>query len=119
MSETLVAVQMLSENEQFNVVDGLRQSAEQIAALGSYDPALQAIADQLNEALIQTEDASQEIKHYYESLELDPQAYSLIEERYSTAILLAKKHQISPDELANFHQQLLQELQLFSSDETA
>jgi DNA repair protein RecN (Recombination protein N) len=118
LSETLIAVQMLSENEQFNVVDGLRQSAEQIAALGSYDPALQAIADQLNEALIQTEDASQEIKHYYESLELDPQAYSLIEERYSTAILLAKKHQISPDELANFHQQLLQELQLFSSDET-
>jgi len=117
LNETLMAVQQLSENEQFNVVDGLRHSSEQIAALGNYDPALKAIAEQLNEALIQVEDASQEIKHYYESLELDPQAYSLIEERYSTAVLLAKKHQVAPDALANFHQQLLQELQMFSSDE--
>lgn len=118
LNETLIAVQQLSENEQFNVVDTLRHSSEQIAALGNYDPVLKAIGEQLSEALIQVEDASQEIKHYYESLELDPQAYSLIEERYSTAVLLAKKHQVAPDALASFHQQLLQELQLFSSDET-
>ena len=118
LSQTLIAVQQLSEDEQFNVVDGLRHSSEQIASLGNYDPALKAIAEQLNEALIQVEDASQEIKHYYECLELDPQAYSLIEERYSTAVLLAKKHQVAPNALADFHQQLLQELALFSSDET-
>ncbi|MFT6195658.1 MAG: DNA repair protein RecN (Recombination protein N), partial [Cognaticolwellia sp.] len=118
LNETLIAVQQLSEDEQFNVVDGLRHSTEQITALGNYDPTLKIIAEQLNEALIQVEDASQEIKHYYESLELDPQAYTLIEERYSTAVLLAKKHQVSASSLANFHQQLLQELQLFSSDET-
>ena len=118
LNETLIAVQQLSENEQFNVVDGLRQSAEQIASLGNFDPALKAIAEQLNDSLIQVEDASQEIKHYYESLELDPQAYTLIEERYSTAVQLAKKHQVAPEALANFHQQLLQELLLFSSDES-
>jgi DNA repair protein RecN (Recombination protein N) len=118
LNETLVAAQLLSENEQSNVVDGLRQSAEQISSLSHYDPTLKAIAEQLNEALIQIEDASQEVKHYYESLELDPQAYTLIEERYSTAVQLAKKHQVAPEKLADFHQQLLQELQLFSSDET-
>ena len=118
LNETLIAVQQLSENEQFNVVDGLRQATEQIASLGNYDPALKTIAEQLNESLIQVEDASQEIKHYYESLELDPQAYTLIEERYSTAVQLAKKHQVAPETLAEFHQQLLQELQAFSSDES-
>lgn len=117
LNETLLAVQTLSENEQFNIVDSLRHCSEQIGSLGNYDPALKAIAEQLNESLIQVEDASQEIKHYYESLELDPQAYTLIEERYSTAIQLAKKHQVAPEALVNFHQQLLQELQLFSSDE--
>ena len=117
LNETLIALQTLSENEQFNIVDSLRHCSEQIGGLGNYDPALKAIAEQLNESLIQVEDASQEIKHYYESLELDPQAYTLIEERYSTAVLLAKKHQVAPEALAGFHQQLLQELQLFSSDE--
>lgn len=118
LNETLVVAQQLSENEQFNIVDSLRQCSEQVAALGSYDPTLKNIAEQLSDALIQIEDASQEIKHYYESLELDPQAYTLIEERYSTAVQLAKKHQVAPEKLADYHQQLLQELQAFSSDES-
>ena len=117
LNETLIAVQTLSENEQFNIVDSLRHCTEQISGLGNYDTALKTIAEQLNESLIQVEDASQEIKHYYQSLELDPQAYTLIEERYSTAIQLAKKHQVAPEALVSFHQQLLQQLQLFSSDE--
>jgi DNA repair protein RecN (Recombination protein N) len=118
LNEALLAVQQLSEKEQFNVVDGLRQSAEQVTLLANYDPILKAIAEQLNEALLQVDDASTELKHYYERLELDPQTYALIEERYSLAVQLAKKHQIAPERLAEFHQQLLQELQLFSSDET-
>ncbi|SEK41647.1 DNA replication and repair protein RecN [Colwellia chukchiensis] len=118
LSETLSAVQQLSEAEQFNVVDSLRSSADKIAGLANYDGKLKAIAEQLNEALIQVEDASQELKHYYQSVELDPDSYSLIEERYSSAIMLAKKHQVAPNALAQFHQQLLQELALFSSDES-
>lgn len=118
LNETLQASQQLSENEQFNVLDNLRQSTEQITSLSQYDNALKTIAEQLNEALIQIEDASQTVKHYYEALELDPQAYNLIEERYSTAILLAKKHQVAPEQLSHFHQTLLQELQAFSHDES-
>jgi len=118
LDETLHALQLLSENEQFNVIDNLRQSCEQIAQLASFDSQLANINQILNESLVQIEDANDELKHYYQRLELDPQAYRMIEERYSLAIQLAKKHQVAPESLPNFHQQLLQELQLICSDES-
>jgi DNA repair protein RecN (Recombination protein N) len=118
LNETLQSLQLLSENEQFNVVDQLRKSCEQINQLSSLDSQLTNTSKILNECLIQIEDANAELKQYYEKLELDPQAYRLIEERYSLAIQLAKKHQVAPENLPDFHQQLLQELQLISSDET-
>ena len=118
LNETLQSLQLLSENEQFNVVDQLRKSCEQISKLSSLDRQLSNTSKILNECLIQIEDANAELKQYYEKLELDPQAYHLIEERYSVAIQLAKKHQVPPENLPDFHQQLLQELQLISTDET-
>jgi len=118
LNETLHSLQLLSENEQFNVIDHLRQSCEQISQLSSLDNQLTNITQILNESLVQIEDANQELKAYYQRLELDPQAYRIIEERYSLAIQLAKKHQVSPELLPTFHQDLLQELQLISSDES-
>ncbi len=51
-------------------------------------------------------------------LELDPQSYAIIEERYSNALQLAKKHQVAPENLVAFHQSLSQELAKFSHDES-
>lgn len=118
LDQTLHTLQLLSENEQFNIIDNLRQSCEQLGQLVAVDKQLNNINHILNESLIQIEDAEQELKQYYQQLELDPQAYRMIEERYSLAIQLAKKHQVSPEGLPSFHQQLLQELQLICSDES-
>lgn len=118
LNETLIALQQLTDNEQFNILDSLRKVSEQFNDLSRYDDKLTIITEQLNGALIQLEDAGQEIRHYYDALELDPQSYNFIEERYSTAIQLAKKHQVPANELYQFHQQLLQQLGSFDQDET-
>ncbi len=118
LSETLVAVQSLSENEQFNIVEQLQHCQDSISSLAEYDNRLVDIAALLNDALIQLEEASHDLKHYHEKLELDPEAFSHIEERYSLAVQLAKKHQIAPEKLFDFHQELSQELASISGDET-
>lgn len=108
----------LSENESFNICDSLRSSCEQVNELAELDPNLKALSEQFNEALLQIEDANTELKHYYDHLELDPETYQIIEDRYSTAIQLAKKHHVLPENLVNFHQQLKAELSTISTDET-
>ncbi|MCO4800347.1 MAG: DNA repair protein RecN [Colwelliaceae bacterium] len=115
---SLSALQDLSVNEQFNITDGLRSTCEKINLLASLDPNLEELSKQLTESLLQLEDANNELKNYYDGLELDPQRYQMIEERFSTAVQLAKKHHILPENLPDFHQQLKQDLKLISTDES-
>lgn len=118
LSETLVAVQSLADNEQFNVLEQLQRSHDSISALAEYDSQLGDIASLLNSSLIQLEEASNDLKHYHDKLELDPEAFSHIEERYSVAVQLAKKHQVAPEKLFDFHASLAQELTNISDDES-
>lgn len=115
---SLQALQNLSENEQLNITDSLRTTCEQLNTLASLDPNVSQLSEQLNESLLQLEDVNSELRHYYERLELDPQTYQIIEERFSTAVQLAKKHHVSPENLTHFHQSLKQELALISDDES-
>lgn len=118
LDTTLQSLQTLAEDSNFNVLDSLRQCNENISALARLDNRLNNVSTILSDAFLQVEEASADLKHYYQELELDPQAYSIIEERYSNALQLAKKHSLSPDALVNFHQELIQELAAISHDES-
>lgn len=118
LNETLQSVQILTDDENFNIVDSLRRCSESLSSLSNIDANLINISNVLNESLIQIEDASSELKNYYENLELDPQSYAAIESRYSLAIQLAKKHKIQPEALVEIHAMLTQELANISSDES-
>jgi DNA repair protein RecN (Recombination protein N) len=118
LNETLQAINALADNEQFNVIDTLGKTCEDLVSLSNIDSSLNNVSSVLNEALIQVQEASQDLKHYYEQLDLDPQAYAEIESRYSLALQLAKKHQIAPEKIVQFHGELTQALAAISSDET-
>ncbi len=118
LNDSLQTIYQLSANENFNIIDSLRQASENIVQLSQVDSKLTNIAQLLTEALIPLEEANDELKHYHEQLELDPESFLALEQRYSMAITLAKKHQISPEKLPEYHRHLKQELALISSDET-
>jgi DNA repair protein RecN (Recombination protein N) len=118
LDSTLSSLQILSENDNFNILNSLRQCSEHINSVAKVDKQLIDVATILTESLIQLDEANNDLKQYYQQLELDPKHFSLIEERYSTALQLAKKHQVSPEDLVNFHSQLSQQLATISSDET-
>ncbi|KGJ96397.1 DNA repair protein RecN [Colwellia psychrerythraea] len=118
LDSTLSSLQSLSQNDNFNILDSLRECSENINSIARVDNQLNDVAAILSETLIQLDEANNDLSHYYQQLELDPQSYAIIEERYSTALLLAKKHQISPENLVNFHSELKQQLASISGDET-
>jgi len=118
LDSTLNSLQILSENDNFNILDSLRECCENINSIARVDNQLTDVATILSNSLIQLDEANNDLKHYYQQLELDPQNYAIIEERYSTALQLAKKHQLSPENLVNFHCELKQQLVSISGDET-
>jgi DNA repair protein RecN (Recombination protein N) len=118
LDTTLSSLQTLSENDNFNILDSLRECCDNISSIARVDSQLNDVATILSDALIQLDEANTDLSHYYQQLELDPQSYAIIEERYSTALQLAKKHQLSPENLVNFHCELKQQLASISGDET-
>ena len=73
------------------------------------------VLNMLEEANIQISEASDELRHYCDRLDLDPNRLYELEQRISRQISLARKHHISPEELPAFHQQLLEELRSSTS----
>ncbi len=118
LDSTLSSLQILSENDNFNILDALRECSENINSIARVDKQLNDVATILSDTLIQLDEANSDLTHYYQQLELDPQNFAIIEERYSNALLLAKKHQIPPENLVNFHSELRQQLASISGDET-
>ncbi|MDO6426610.1 DNA repair protein RecN [Thalassotalea sp. 1_MG-2023] len=118
LDNSLQALHLLNDNEQFNINDALRSCIEKVAEIANVDQVISPVIEQMNDALLQLEDASQELQSYHERLELDPEHFQHIEDRYSTAIQLAKKHQTQPEALYQLHHDLKQQLTMISSDET-
>ena len=75
------------------------------------DANYQSSLDMLNEALIQVQEASAEVRALADGIEQDPELLAELDERIARAMSLAKKHYVSPNELWQHHRVLQDELQ--------
>ncbi len=87
-----------------------REAAGQRA--GGMDSKLSGVLDMLEEAAIQLSEASDELRHYHDRLDLDPNRLFELEQRISRQIALARKHQVMPEELPAVYQAMLEEQRL-------
>lgn len=102
--------QILQDNDDSNINQLLNQCAADLQQLVDTDDRLKSIAELLDSALIQAKEAGSELRHYLDSMELDPERLSWVEQRLSDIHSLARKHHVSSDELPNILPQLQQEL---------
>lgn len=112
-----ISLNQLIDGEEFDSLSLLRKSVSLLSAQIDNDIDLQAIVSNLQEAVIQIEEASYELRHFNDNLELDPEQFQELETRMSDALALARKHQVQPELLYNHHQKLAKEYkQLHNSD---
>ncbi|MEM5551522.1 DNA repair protein RecN [Pseudoalteromonas neustonica] len=111
-------LQSLYENEEQNACSLLQHSAQQFAELASFDESLSGVAALLEEAAVQVEEASREIRNYGEQTDLDPARLDEVEARLAGIMDLARKHHIKPEQLVEFHQNITQELESISNNST-
>lgn len=121
-SQTLLEQAQLSfyklyEGEDFNALSSIRSSADNLNEMQEHDASLAPIVEMLNEAAIQVEEASQEIRQYCEQLEIDPMRLQQVEQRYSQAMDLARKHHVDPENLYIKHMELDAEYKQLNEDE--
>jgi DNA repair protein RecN (Recombination protein N) len=110
LSNGQTQLNQLYENEQQSVNQMLGQAVSALSEISEFAPEINEINSQLTEAQIQIEEASQELRRYLDSQELDPQRLELLEEQISTIHNLSRKHQTTPEEIPELSLALKKEL---------
>ncbi len=108
---------LLQDDENGAICSLLQQVTGRLEDLLDTDPALKTVTDSLQEAIVLAEEASSELRHYTENLDLDPEQFNQLDERLSKTMELARKHQVQPHQLADYHQELSLELASIAGDD--
>ncbi|MDT8404833.1 DNA repair protein RecN [Sulfuriflexus sp.] len=111
-------IEALDDNEQISATALLSRAVSELDGLREMDGRLGDIADSLNSALTNVEDASKELRHYLDSLDADPARLSEIDSRLGSFLDLARKHHVKPGELLHQLDELSNELDSLQHAET-
>ncbi len=117
MEQCQAGIDILYENDEVNALSLLQMAASRVESEADNDPTLAEICTLLQEAIIQVEEASSQLRNYSEGLEMDPEQFSYLDTRLSQAMQLARKHQVNAEELPQKHLELAKELNNISNSE--
>ncbi|PWQ98533.1 DNA repair protein RecN [Leucothrix arctica] len=110
-------LEKLYDAEQNSVYSIISHLITDLNELKSLDSSLEEPLALLTEAQIQVEEASSILRHYQDSLELDPQRLEYVEGRIASLHQMARKHNVMPAELLGKFQDLSARLASLSGDD--
>lgn len=105
-----LALQLIDEAEEANANLAVSRAQSSLRTLAALDPQLASAEQLLSEAGIAIREATGALRHYLDSLEVDPQRQEWVERRVATLEELARKHRLKPDELPDHLEKLAEEL---------
>lgn len=97
-------INLCQENEEGNLCQMLQLANQQIQSIN--DPGLTSTQELLATALINAEEASNELRQQLDKIEVDPERLDAVNQRLADIQKLARKHKVSPKELPELQQSL-------------
>ena len=101
---------LCQEDETHNVSQAINHALAAIDDLPHKSESVQAVADLLNNALIQVDEAGNELRRELDRVEVNPQRLEEVNRRLAQIHQMARKHRVKPEELAALHRELAQQL---------
>ncbi len=117
LSNSQAALFALKDDDNANAISSLNQSIKALSNVAQFDESVNGIIESLQGALIQAEDAANELDHYAQEIEADPAQLAELEARYTKCLDLARKHHVQPEQLFDAHLQLASEYALLIQEE--
>ncbi len=108
---------LLYDNDE-NTVQSLLSFCEQIlSSQVIHDKTLSTSHELISNALIQIQEASNELRSYQDSIDLAPERLDWINQRIASAQDLARKHHVTPEKLSELTRDLKLELETLENSE--
>lgn len=111
LTELSQSVLEVLSDDNVNADSLIYQAIRDLEDLAEVDTRYQSALDMLNEALIQVQEASSEVRNLADHIEQDPEMLNELDERIAKTISLSRKHHVLPNQLWQHHAKLQQELQ--------
>lgn len=105
------AVAALYEGDDDNIHDRLSRVHGELDDLCELDASLTPVRELINEAMIQVQEAVDQLRGYVDRMDLDPTRLQWLEERMALLHNLSRKHRVGAEELPDLLQRLRDELQ--------
>ncbi len=112
------SLQALSDDEADSVLSGLARTLDQVSQLRQLDTSLNNLYETLLQSETLIQEARQELSHYCDNLDSDPEKLNQLDEQLTQFHDLARKHQVNLAELPTHFSQLTQELEQLQADES-
>ncbi|GAA5443432.1 DNA repair protein RecN [Microbulbifer sp. NBRC 101763] len=93
-----------------DIAEQIHRALQLLSAMPEQAPALVEVAQMLDSARIQVDEAAGTLSRHIDRFEMDPERLSEVEERLSAIYQAARKHRVQPKELPSLQQQLQEEL---------
>ncbi|MDH4004897.1 MAG: DNA repair protein RecN [Gammaproteobacteria bacterium] len=104
------ALDSLSDNDTGNAASMLASAERALQSLVEFDEELSAVVELLDTAGIQVAEASDSLRRYGDSIDMDPGRQDLVEQRLDSMQSIARKHRVEPGDLPDLRTRLSAEL---------
>jgi DNA repair protein RecN (Recombination protein N) len=115
--ETCGRLTALLYEDESSVQSQLDRAGQELEALSALDAGLSEPRQLLETALIQVQEASNALRGYLDTVDLDPDRLAAVEQRLDSIHSLARKYRTAPDALPRLLEQLRTELQRLDNAE--
>jgi DNA repair protein RecN (Recombination protein N) len=112
------ALELVYEQESVNAHELLSRALTSVRGATGLDPALGTTEALLEESRIALREAADALRHYLESMDVDPERQEWVERRVATIEELARKHRLPATELSSHLERLSAELERLESHES-
>ncbi|WP_226663396.1 DNA repair protein RecN [Microbulbifer aggregans] len=93
-----------------DIAEQMHRALQLVSAMPEQSPALVEVAQMLDSARIQIDEAAGTLSRHIDRFEMDPERLAEVEERLSAIYSIARKHRVQPDQLPELQQQWQQEV---------
>ncbi len=108
---TLVhALNVLDDDEQASAIKNLNLAIRDIQHIVNIAPQLQSSIALLESAVIQVQEANNELNHYRDNIEINPERLLYVEQRLEQIHATARKHHVPPEQLLQVQARIEAEL---------
>lgn len=102
---------LLREDDELNITQMIHSVIQSLTSLPQEHKAVHNTLELMNNALIQCDEAADEINSFYRQVQLDPERLQHVETRLSLLHQMARKYHVDPQQLPEKAQELADELQ--------